>query len=41
MNKSEQTRNRLVDTENRLTVPQGRGLGDWVKKVEGLRSTDW
>ena len=30
-----------METENRLTVARGEGLGDWVEKVKALRSTDW
>ena len=36
-----QNRNRLLDIENRLMVARGEGVGDWVKKGKGLRSTDW
>ena len=39
MNK--QNRNRLIDIENRVIVARGEGVGDCVKKVKGLRSTDW
>lgn len=28
------------DRENRLTAAMGEGLGDWVKQVKALRSTD-
>ena len=28
-----------IDTKNRLRV--ARRLGDWVKRLKGLRSTDW
>ena len=34
MNK--QNKNRLRDTENRLTAVRGEGVGSWVKKVKGL-----
>ena len=40
MNKK--NRNRLTDTENILTVARwDEGLEGWVKKVRGLRSTNW
>ena len=39
MNK--QNRNRLIDTENVLTVASGRGIGGMDEKVEGLRNTNW
>ena len=39
MNKK--NRNRLIDTENILAVARREGLEKWVKKVKGLRSTDW
>ena len=39
-NINKQNRNRIIDTDNRLMVTQGRGLGDWVKKAKGLRDTD-
>ena len=29
-------RNRLIDTETDWQLSEGRGLGDWVKKVKGL-----
>ena len=32
---TEQNRNRLIDTENRLTAV--RGLGDWEKKGKGIK----
>ena len=33
---------RLIDTENRLMIDRGEGgLGDGVKKVKGLSSTNW
>ena len=39
---NKQNRNRLTDTENRLMVARvGEGWGNWVKKVKGLRSTNW
>ena len=38
MNK--QNKNRLIDTENRQMVARG-GLRDWVKKMRGLKSTNW
>ena len=38
---SKQNRNRLIDTEMRLTLPDVRVLGGWVKKEKGLRSTNW
>ena len=34
--------NRFTDTENKLTVAREQEeLKEWVKKVKGLRSTDW
>ena len=37
---SRQSRNRLIDTENKLMVVRGEGVwGCWVKKVKGLRYT--
>ena len=36
-----QDRNRLIDTESRLTAVGGRGFGGWVKKVKGLSSANW
>ena len=37
-----QNRNRHTDTQNRLIVATWEGSeGGWVKKVKGLRSTDW
>ena len=40
---SQQNRNRLLDTENKLCGLQTGvgGVGGWVKKVKGLRTTDW
>ena len=35
----EQSWNRVIDAENRLMVARGEGLGSWVKKAKGLRST--
>ena len=32
--------NRLPDTEDRLMAASGEGLGGWVKRAKGLRSTD-
>ena len=37
MNKiTKQNRNRLLDTENRLTAVRGREARGWVKQVKGL-----
>ena len=37
MESNEQNRNRLIDTENRLTAVRGEGeLKGWVKTVKGL-----
>ena len=39
---NKQTRNILIDTESIFTVARWEGCwGGWVKKVKGLRSTDW
>ena len=38
MNK--QNRNRIIDTENVLMMADERGIGRWVKKVKGLKSTN-
>ena len=29
--KTKQNRNRLIDTENKLVVARGKGMGDWMK----------
>ena len=37
MNKiNEQSRDRLMDSENRLTAVRGEEIGGWVRKVKGL-----
>ena len=36
MNK--QNKNILIDTENKLMFSRRRGVGEWVKKVKGLRN---
>ncbi|KAF6074932.1 hypothetical protein HJG60_009342 [Phyllostomus discolor] len=39
---NKQNRNRLIRIENRLMDARGEEFGgDWVKKMKGLRSTDW
>ena len=35
-NKKRKNRNRLIDTENRLTAVRWEGDGGWVKRVKGL-----
>ena len=40
MSVNTQNRNRLIDTENRLTVARGGALGVRVKKVKGSRGTE-
>ena len=30
-----------MDAENRLMIVRWKGMGDWLKKVKGLKSTDW
>ena len=35
---NEENRNRLIDSDG---CQRGEGLEAWVKKVKGLRSTDW
>ena len=30
-----------MDTEIRLRAARGEGLGGWVRKVTGLKSTGW
>lgn len=34
-------RSRLIDTENRLMVARGKGVGGGIEKVKGSRNTKW
>ena len=34
---NEQTRNRLIDTENKLMVARGEGVGGLGEKCEGIK----
>ena len=39
---NKQNRNRLIDTDNRLKLSEGRRMRDFLKKVKGLRKkTSW
>ena len=38
---NEQTKQRLIDTENKPMVARWKGAWEWAKKQNGLRSTSW
>ena len=39
--KPQKNRNRLIVAENILMVAKWEALREWLKKVKGLRSTNW